>query len=62
MWKHHRFHSGILLDSVAVASQWLISEEVAFLKLAAKRPADFIPCWYGWILTRAGRKRKESCL
>lgn len=62
MWKHHRFHSGILLDSVAVASQWLISEEVAFLKLAAKHPADFIPCWYGWILTRAGRKRKESCL
>lgn len=42
-WKHHRFQSGILLESVALSSQCLISEEVAFLKLAAKRPADFIP-------------------
>ena len=44
-WKHHRFQSRILLESVALSSQCLISEEVAFLKLAAKRPADFIPRW-----------------
>lgn len=55
-WKHQRFHSGISSDSVAVPSQCLISEEVAFLKLAAKHPADFIPCWCGWILTRKGGK------
>lgn len=56
------FHNGILSDSMAISFQCLISEEVAFLKLAANCPADFIPHWHGWILSRTGEKTKKNYL
>lgn len=62
MWKHHRFHSRISLDSVAVTSQYLISEEVAFWSwlpsvLLILFPAGMVGSWQG----QEGKERKAVC-
>lgn len=50
-------------QTISVSSQYLITEEVAFLKLAAKCPADFIPPHWQWLdLVKDRGKTKKNYL